>query len=365
MLSLPGTEYDHVKIQCMGTSLARFINLRHIDLSLNALTSLRGLETLGQLEKLNIYHNNLTLLSELFRLHHNARLNEVDIRMNPVSLNEKDYRLFLIHLLPDLELLDDSKVWSSERMAAQLYFTKFSVQQPDKGHPVSTVVPPRVRLVQQVLRLTADPKGSIQQLPCSEGCSEQHCSNFKPIHASYSLCRNKGEDFQEHSEAVGGSFFGAAGCGSMDADIVRTCLCELLICENEAKTAPLSGGAAPEADEARFVRGGLLWRGRNPEAMRPRDGGENAFVAEAAIFPLTAMANPSWQGRRVAVSKDTSRRVCREPLRGTSGRGSPQNPAPCPGEKRRRTCSDAQLQAVVARSHEDGRSRSDKPAPEI
>ena len=51
------------------------------------------------------YYNNISSLEELHRLRHNTRLQELDLRLNPVARNEPDYRLFLIHMLPNLRRL--------------------------------------------------------------------------------------------------------------------------------------------------------------------------------------------------------------------------------------------------------------------
>ena len=51
------------------------------------------------------YYNNVPSLQELYRLRFNQRLQELDLRLNPVARNEPDYRLFLIHMLPNLRRL--------------------------------------------------------------------------------------------------------------------------------------------------------------------------------------------------------------------------------------------------------------------
>ena len=47
-------------------------------------------------------------MTELFRLRHNQSLVELDLRLNPVGTSDPGYRLFLIHLLPNLQ------VWPAE-----------------------------------------------------------------------------------------------------------------------------------------------------------------------------------------------------------------------------------------------------------
>ncbi|GFR64155.1 centrosomal protein of 72 kDa [Elysia marginata] len=69
------------------------------------------------------YYNNISSLEELTRLKHNPNLQEIDLRLNPVTRNEPDYRLYLIHMLPNLRKLDDRGVRDRERQAALTHFS--------------------------------------------------------------------------------------------------------------------------------------------------------------------------------------------------------------------------------------------------
>nr|XP_006825133.1 PREDICTED: centrosomal protein of 72 kDa-like isoform X2 [Saccoglossus kowalevskii] len=120
-LSLPGTY--HEKITYLGHAFRNFRRLKHLDLSRNALISLEGIDHLKILEKLNLYYNNIPTLKELYRLRFNTSLQELDLRLNPVTKDEPDYRLFLVHMLPNLRKLDDRDVRDSERKAALTHFT--------------------------------------------------------------------------------------------------------------------------------------------------------------------------------------------------------------------------------------------------
>ena len=51
------------------------------------------------------YYNNVPNLKEVFRLRHNVSLRELDLRLNPVTKDEPDYRLFVIHMLVNLRKL--------------------------------------------------------------------------------------------------------------------------------------------------------------------------------------------------------------------------------------------------------------------
>ncbi|XP_048576940.1 centrosomal protein of 72 kDa isoform X2 [Nematostella vectensis] len=120
-LSLPGTY--HEKITSLGTALKSFTRLKNLDLSRNAIQSLQGVESLQLLETLNLYYNNISYLQDLSALKYLTNLKELDLRLNPVTKNEPDYRLYIVHLLPSLKRLDDRSVRDSERRAAIMHFT--------------------------------------------------------------------------------------------------------------------------------------------------------------------------------------------------------------------------------------------------
>uniref|UniRef100_H2XWG8 Centrosomal protein of 72 kDa n=1 Tax=Ciona intestinalis TaxID=7719 RepID=H2XWG8_CIOIN len=119
-LALPGTY--HEKITRLGFSLQNFTRIQHLDLSKNNLITLKGIEHLSVLEQLNLYYNKINDLKEIFRLRKNQNLRDIDLRLNPVTGNEPDYRLFIAHMLPLLRRLDDRPVRDSERRAAMMHF---------------------------------------------------------------------------------------------------------------------------------------------------------------------------------------------------------------------------------------------------
>ncbi|GAB1600066.1 centrosomal protein of 72 kDa-like [Argonauta hians] len=123
-LSLPGSYQD--KFSSVGKSLRKFSRLKVLDLSRNTLTSLSGLDHLQLLEKLNLYYNNISSIEELKPLKKNQNLLELDLRLNPVTRNDPDYRLYLIHLLPNLQKLDDRCIRDRERHSAHLHFSEES-----------------------------------------------------------------------------------------------------------------------------------------------------------------------------------------------------------------------------------------------
>ncbi|XP_036601629.1 centrosomal protein of 72 kDa [Trichosurus vulpecula] len=120
-LSIPGTYQE--KITHLGNSLKNLTYLKSLDLSRNSLVCLEGIEYLTLLENLNLYYNNISSLTEVFRLHQLTELKDVDLRLNPVAKNEPDYRLFLVYIIPRLRQLDNRLVRESERKASLSHFS--------------------------------------------------------------------------------------------------------------------------------------------------------------------------------------------------------------------------------------------------
>ncbi|XP_052817809.1 centrosomal protein of 72 kDa-like [Mya arenaria] len=151
-LALPGTY--HEKVVSLGTSLRKFSRLKHIDLSRNNVSALQGLEHLKLLEKLNLYYNNIESLDELKRLKHNPNLKELDLRLNPVTRTETDYRLYLIHMLPNLQKLDDRSVRDRERQGALIHFSSSQATEmtvhPRREEPPSRPPNPRAEHVKNL-----------------------------------------------------------------------------------------------------------------------------------------------------------------------------------------------------------------------
>lgn len=104
------------KIITLGDALIHFSRLKFLDLSRNLLKSvqvscllmmfnLQGIEHLNSLEVLNLYYNCIENMTELQLLIYNKNLKDLDLRLNPVSRLNSDYRLFLTHILPKLKTL--------------------------------------------------------------------------------------------------------------------------------------------------------------------------------------------------------------------------------------------------------------------
>ncbi|KAK3579173.1 hypothetical protein CHS0354_022710 [Potamilus streckersoni] len=156
-LALPGTY--HEKIVSLGSSLRKFSRLKQLDVSRNAITSLQGLEHLQLLEKLNLYYNSIGSLEELKRLKHNPNLKELDLRLNPVTRTEGDYRLYLIHMLPNLQKLDDRSVRDRERQGALIHFSSSQATEmtchPQKAEPPQRTLNPRAEYVREMGKRTS------------------------------------------------------------------------------------------------------------------------------------------------------------------------------------------------------------------
>ena len=120
-LALPGYTTAYPKLRGLGTALISFAGLTSLDVSRNCLTSFDGLASLSQLQRLNYYFNAVASLSDLTRLRANRQLSHLDCRLNPVARNHSDYRMHVLHLLPQLQRLDERDVRPAERRQASAF----------------------------------------------------------------------------------------------------------------------------------------------------------------------------------------------------------------------------------------------------
>ncbi|XP_045900023.1 centrosomal protein of 72 kDa isoform X2 [Micropterus dolomieu] len=120
-LSLPGT-YEE-KIRHLGNSLNNFVRLKSLDLSCNALVSVKGVQHLKVLERLILYYNCIPSLEEVEVLYELPTLRELDLRLNPLTKSHPHYRPYLVHAMPTLRKLDGCSVRDTERKAAILQFS--------------------------------------------------------------------------------------------------------------------------------------------------------------------------------------------------------------------------------------------------
>ncbi|TKS81983.1 Centrosomal protein of 72 kDa [Collichthys lucidus] len=120
-LSLPGT-YEE-KITHLGNALNNFVRLKSLDLSCNALVSVKGVQHLKQLERLILYYNCIPSLEEVKVLYELPVLRELDLRLNPLTKTDPHYRPHLVHAMPNLRRLDGCSVRDTERKAAIMQFS--------------------------------------------------------------------------------------------------------------------------------------------------------------------------------------------------------------------------------------------------
>ncbi|GCB60681.1 hypothetical protein scyTo_0009217 [Scyliorhinus torazame] len=130
-LFLPGS-YEE-KITHLGKSLKNFTRLKTLDLSRNSLVTSEGIQHLIHLEKLNLYYNKIASLKDIFLLRNLSSLKELDLRLNPVSKNESDYRLFVVHMLPNLRRLASKYVYNEKIHAGAMFLDVHHVMWP--RHP--------------------------------------------------------------------------------------------------------------------------------------------------------------------------------------------------------------------------------------
>ncbi|XP_028436264.1 centrosomal protein of 72 kDa isoform X3 [Perca flavescens] len=120
-LSLPGT-YEE-KIRHLGNALNNFVRLKSLDLSCNALVFVEGVQHLKVLERLILYYNCIPSLEEVKVLYELPVLRELDLRLNPLTKSYPQYRLCLVHAMPNLRKLDGCSVRDTERKAAIMQFS--------------------------------------------------------------------------------------------------------------------------------------------------------------------------------------------------------------------------------------------------
>ncbi|XP_067247127.1 leucine-rich repeat and guanylate kinase domain-containing protein [Chanodichthys erythropterus] len=92
-------------------------NLQVLDLSSNRIQSLSGLQNLHLLGTVNLENNLISEIKEATHLHDLILLREINLLRNPVQ-NQDDYRLALIFLLQHLILLDQHNVTAEEKVSA-------------------------------------------------------------------------------------------------------------------------------------------------------------------------------------------------------------------------------------------------------
>lgn len=81
---------------------------------------------------------------------------ELDLRLNPVTKEENDYRLFLINILPSLRVLDDRSIRESERQMAASFYQKTPPENRQNGkNCIESAIVSRVKSVSNIAKRSA------------------------------------------------------------------------------------------------------------------------------------------------------------------------------------------------------------------
>ncbi len=103
-------------------------------------------------------------MNELDRLKYNTALLDLDLRLNPVTKEENDYRLYLIHIVPSLKQLDDRSIRDGERQMAVALFEQKNLAIENNGtqslesesnSPKTSSVSSRVKSVSNIVKRSA------------------------------------------------------------------------------------------------------------------------------------------------------------------------------------------------------------------
>ncbi|KAM9302235.1 leucine-rich repeat-containing protein 36 [Gastrophryne carolinensis] len=134
-LSLQGTHRE--KIVSLGDAFKNFKSLRSLDLSRNIIINLQGIEYLHSLCHLNLYYNDIASVEEIKHLRPLVHLKSLDLRLNPVTRQDADYRLFVIYNMGSLDMLDERPVRESEKKMAKYNFQTKSLEmlEGETGRP--------------------------------------------------------------------------------------------------------------------------------------------------------------------------------------------------------------------------------------
>ncbi|XP_034146019.1 leucine-rich repeat and guanylate kinase domain-containing protein isoform X2 [Esox lucius] len=91
--------------------------LQVLDLSLNRISSLFGLQNLCLLGSINLESNQISEIKDATHIHELFLLRELNLRRNPVQ-EQPDYRLAVIFLLQHLAVLDEENVSAEDKVSA-------------------------------------------------------------------------------------------------------------------------------------------------------------------------------------------------------------------------------------------------------
>lgn len=157
-------EIDHVQDWCRDLEilllqgnlisriekLGKLKKLHYLNLALNNIETVQNLEKLESLHKLDLTLNFIGDLESLSSLKDNYKLRELILTGNPCT-DYPGYRQYVIHTLPQLEILDSANISKSDRLAAALAFPDIlsQIQQhQEKYHRFR--VEQRIRVAKQI-----------------------------------------------------------------------------------------------------------------------------------------------------------------------------------------------------------------------
>ncbi|OWB80479.1 hypothetical protein B5S32_g4760 [[Candida] boidinii] len=112
-----------LKTLLLGRNSIQIMQLNHTHNINNKNNNNNNSHTLTNLKTLSLIENNLKNLHDLIGLRNFKNLENLYLNHNPVT-NLKNYRLFVIWLLPNLKILDFNKIKEKERNLSSEYFGK-------------------------------------------------------------------------------------------------------------------------------------------------------------------------------------------------------------------------------------------------
>ncbi|XP_070710191.1 leucine-rich repeat and guanylate kinase domain-containing protein [Pempheris klunzingeri] len=110
-LSLRGNQLERIE------RLENLKSLQVLDLSLNRITSLSGLQNFHLLGSINLEKNLIREIQECKHIHDLFLLRDLNLLENPLQ-EEPDYRLAVVFLLQHLTMLDQEKVTAEEKVSS-------------------------------------------------------------------------------------------------------------------------------------------------------------------------------------------------------------------------------------------------------
>lgn len=103
-------------------NLGKLKKLNYLNLALNNIEKVENLEKLESLTKLDLTLNFIGDLESISNLKNNYNLRELNLTGNPCS-DYPRYRQFVIHTLPQLDILDSKDITKADKLAASIEYS--------------------------------------------------------------------------------------------------------------------------------------------------------------------------------------------------------------------------------------------------